>query len=105
MITASQCQATLNGSLTCQPCVAPFSVQGLVNHLVELIVTEDEAFYLLDKLVFRRLLHYLHPELTSKDIPHCTKICQEVLACSVQAESNVKETLQVHPAFACQVMC
>ena len=53
MITASQRQATLNGSLTCQPCVAPFSVQGLVDHLVELIVTEDEAFYLLDELVFR----------------------------------------------------
>ena len=102
-ITASQRQATLNGSFTCQPRVAPFSVQGLVDHLVKLIVTEDEAFYLLDKLAFHRLLHYLRPELTSKDIPHRTKICQEVLARSVQAESNVKETLQVRPAFACQV--
>ena len=95
MTTPSQRQTTLDGSFTRQPCVAPFSSQGMVDHLVQLIVTEDEAFYLLEKPAFRQLLLYLQPTLTDRDIPHCTKIREEVLTRSVQAKSNVKATLQV----------
>ena len=95
MTTPSQHQTTLDGSFTRQPHVAPFSSQGMVDHLVQLIVTEDEAFYLLEKPAFWQLLLYLRPTLTDRDIPHCTKIREEVLTCSVQAKSNVKATLQV----------
>src|SRR5437899_8670023 len=95
MMTPSQCQTTLDGSFTCQPCVAPFSSQGMVDHLVQLIVTEDEAFYLLKKPAFWQLLLYLWPTLTDRDIPHRTKIHEEVLTCAVQAKSNIKATLQV----------
>jgi hypothetical protein len=40
-----------------------------------------------------------------KDIPHCTKICEEVLARSVQAKSKLKAMLQVCYAFVCHVLC
>ena len=83
--------------------MAPFSTQGLVDHVVELIVSEDDAFYLLDKPVFRKLLHYLRPNLAMKDIPHRTKIHEEVLARAVQAKSKMKATLQVCYAFFCHV--
>jgi len=86
-----------------QPRMAPFSTRGLVDYLVELIVSEDDAFYLLDKPAFRQLIHYLRPTLALKDIPHCTKICKEILACAVQAKSKMKATLQVRYAFFCHV--
>src|SRR6266581_974573 len=94
MMTCSQCQTMLDGSFTHQPHIPPFSLQGLIDHLVELIISEDEAFYLLDKPTFCQLLQYLCPTLPSKDIPHWTKIHDEVVTCAVQAEYNIKETLQ-----------
>jgi hypothetical protein len=75
-----QRQTTLDGSFTRQPRVPPFSTQGLIDHLVELIVSEDNAFHLLDKPAFRQLLHYLRPTLLSKDIPTAPKFVQKFLS-------------------------
>jgi len=94
-MTPSQRQTTLNGSLTHQPCVPPFTSKGLIDYLVQLVVTKDEAFLLLDKPAFRDLLTFLHPALNDRDIPHRTKIREETLKCAVQGESNVKASLQV----------
>jgi len=105
MMTASNRQSTLDGMVTSQPRVAPFSTRGFVEHVVELIVSEDDAFYLLDKPAFRRLIHYLRPTLTIKDIPHRTRIREEVLARAVQAKSKLKEILQVRYAFVCYMKC
>ena len=105
MMTASNCQSTLDGMVMSQPHVAPFLTWGLVEHMVELIVSEDNAFYLLDKSAFHQLIHYLWPTLTIKDIPHCTRIREEVLACTVQAKSKLKETLQVRYVFVCYMKC
>ena len=101
--TTSQRQTTLDETFTTQQCVPPFSTRGLIDHLVELIVTEDEAFQLLDRPAFRQLLNYLRPTLPNGDIPHRTKIHDEVLARAVQAKSKVKAALQVHSMFACHV--
>ena len=79
-MTASQRQTTLDGVFTSQQRVAPFSTRGLINHLVELVVSEDDAFLLLDKPAFRQLIQYLRPSLSQQDIPHRTKIREEVLA-------------------------
>ena len=105
IITTSQCQTTLDGAFTTQQRVAPFSTQGLIDHLVELIVTEDTVFQLLDRPAFRQLLYYLHPTLCKGGIPHRTKIHDEVLARSVQAKAKVKAILQVRLTFACHVKC
>ncbi len=104
-MTSSQRQTTLDGSITHQPRVPPFSSRGLIDHLVELIVSEDEAFYLLDKPAFCQLLQYLRPTLPSKDIPHRTKMREEVVTRAVQAECSVKETLQVRSTLVCHVKC
>jgi len=88
-----------------QPRIAPFSMRGFVDHLVELIVSKNDAFYLLDKPAFHQLIHYLRPSLTIKDIPHRTKIREEVLARAVLAKMKPKETLQVRYTytFVCHV--
>ena len=91
--------------LMSQSCVAPFSMRGLVDHVVELIISEDNAFHLLNKPTFCKLLHYLHPTLAMKDIPHCTKIYEEVLACTVQAKSKLKAMLQVCHMFLYHMKC
>ena len=103
MMNARQRQTTLDASFTSQCRVAPFSQQGLIDYLVELVVSEDEAFNLLDKPAFHQLLLYLRPTLASKDIPHRTKIREEVLTCAVHAESNIKAKLQVRSTFVCHV--
>ncbi|KAG2116642.1 uncharacterized protein F5147DRAFT_758226 [Suillus discolor] len=61
-------QATLDASLP--PKVPAFTKSGLMDYIVELIVAEDEAFQLVDKGPFRRLLQYLRPSLSDRDIPH-----------------------------------
>jgi len=103
MTTSSLHQTTLDGTFTSQQQVAPFSMQGLMDHLVELIISEDDAFLLLDKPVFRHLLHYLRPSLRLNDIPHRTKVCGKVLVRAVEAESKVKAALQVCLMFVCHV--
>jgi len=97
IMNASNQQSTLDGTVTSQsqPHIAPFSMRGFVDHLVKLIISEDDAFYLLDKPAFHQLIHYLRPSLAIKDIPHRTKICEEVLARAVLAKTKLKETLQV----------
>ncbi len=72
---------------------------------MELIVSEDDAFYLLDKPIFQQLVHYLRPNLAIKDIPHHTRMREEVLAHAVQAKSKLKAMLQVRYTFFCHVMC
>ena len=96
MMSASTRQATLDGMVTSQLRMAPFSTRGLIDHVVELIVSEDNAFLLLDKPTFRQLIHYIRPTLPMKDILHRTRIRQEVLAHAVQAKAKLKATLQVH---------
>jgi len=99
--TASNRQTTLDGVVMSQPCTAPFSTRGLIDHIIELVVSEDDAFYLLDKPAFHQLIHYLRPTLSPKEIPHRTKIREEILACAAQAKSKLKATLQVcHAAHA-----
>ncbi|KAJ7857121.1 hypothetical protein B0H14DRAFT_3448096 [Mycena olivaceomarginata] len=48
----------------------PFSCQGFLDYLVEMMVTEDDGFMLVDKGPFRRLLRYCRPSLKESDIPH-----------------------------------
>ena len=45
----SQCQTTLKASISHQPCVPPFSTQGLIDYIIELVISEDDAFQLLDR--------------------------------------------------------
>jgi hypothetical protein len=95
LTTNSQLQTTLEGSISRQPRVPPFSTHGLIDYIVQLVVSEDNAFQLLDRQSFRQLLHYLRPMLHSKDIPHRTKIREVILERAKQAEGRVKFVLQV----------
>jgi hypothetical protein len=54
-----------------------------------------QAFQLVDKGSFRRLLSYLRPSLLDKEIPHRTKLRTEVLERASAVEGRVKEKLQV----------
>lgn len=91
--TASAVQQTLDRSLVPKP--PQFTKAGLTDYIVELIVAEDEAFQLVDKGPFRRLLQYLRPNLSDQDIPHRTKVREEILARARSAVQRVKEKLEV----------
>ncbi|KAK7025717.1 HAT family dimerization domain-containing protein [Favolaschia claudopus] len=87
-------QSTLEGFATKTP---PFTSEGLVDHLVELMVTEDDAFRLVDKAPFRRVLHYCRPSLKESDIPHRTKMRGEILTRASEAEDRLREKLSKIP--------
>ncbi|KAM6489570.1 hypothetical protein JOM56_014989, partial [Amanita muscaria] len=56
-----QKQTTLDGVVTRQPRPPAFTTDGLLDYIIELVVSEDEAFQLTDKKPFCQLLTYLRP--------------------------------------------
>lgn len=52
-------QGTLDNSISRTPRLPAFTTDGLLDYIVELVVSQDEAFQLVDKEQFRRLLTYL----------------------------------------------
>lgn len=86
-------QGSLDGIVNRQPRPPSFSTAGLLDYIIELIVEEDEAFQLVDKGAFRRLLMYTQPSLSERDIPHRTKVQQEILLRASGAEVKVSEAL------------
>jgi hypothetical protein len=42
-------QGMLDATFACQPCMPIFSMQNLLDYVVELIVSEDKAFWLIDR--------------------------------------------------------
>ena len=52
-----------------------------------------QAFQLVDKGTFRQLLMFTRPSLSEKDIPHQTKVHQEILLQARAAEVKVCEAL------------
>ncbi|KAK7034322.1 HAT family dimerization domain-containing protein [Favolaschia claudopus] len=73
--------------------IPQFTSAGLLDHLVELMVTEDNAFLLVDKAPFRRVLQYSRPSLKESDIPHRTKMRAEVLERASEAEDRLRARL------------
>ncbi|OJA11406.1 hypothetical protein AZE42_13443 [Rhizopogon vesiculosus] len=90
-------QGTLNGIIVHQPRAPAFTTSGLLDYVVELIMCEDKAFQLVDKGPFRRLLTYLQPSLSDKDIPHRKAVCNEILKKAEATEVRLKEILKDIP--------
>ncbi|KAF5380029.1 hypothetical protein D9615_006171 [Tricholomella constricta] len=86
-------QGSLNGIVTREPRMPAFTSAGMLDYVIELIVSEDKAFQLIDKGSFRRLLKYLRPALSDKEIPHRTKLRQEILRRAQDIEVRICERL------------
>ncbi|KAF7371689.1 Dimer-Tnp-hAT domain-containing protein [Mycena venus] len=82
-------QTTLNGFETKIPA---FTMAGMLDHLVELVVSEDNVFRLVDKGPFRLLMHYMRPSLQETDLPHRTKMTSEVLKRTKKVEASLMMT-------------
>ena len=57
----------------------------------------NKAFQLVDKGPFRRVLTYLRPSLSDKDIPHRQTLCNEIINKANLSEARLKELLKVRP--------
>ncbi|KAJ6522148.1 hypothetical protein B0H19DRAFT_1277472 [Mycena capillaripes] len=64
-----------------------------------MMVTEDDAFMLVDKGPFRRLLQYCRPNLKESDIAHRTKMREEILKRTEEAEERLQSKLQASFTF------
>lgn len=89
----AETQMTLDASLVLRP--PAFTKDGLLEYIMELIVTKDEAIQLIDKPAFQYLLQYARPSLTEKDIPHRTKLTDTIKARATSIVQTIKEHLVV----------
>jgi hypothetical protein len=69
-----------------------------------LIVGHFQAFQIVDKEPFRRLLKYLCPNTPDKDIPHRTKIKESIMEQANTVVDIIKERLAVCYSFCIEVM-
>ncbi|KAJ8457093.1 hypothetical protein ONZ45_g18454 [Pleurotus djamor] len=91
-------QTNLDGVVSHQPRMPPFTYDGLVDHLVEFIASQDEAFRLVDQPAFRQLLKYLRPTLKDDDIPHRNTIRTQVIERAAAVEVKIKAVLKDLPS-------
>ena len=95
----------------------PFSMDGLVDYLVELVVYEDKvnlpdsrsiwtlltniikAFQLVDKGPFHHILMYLRPSLSDKDIPHRQTLHNRIINKANLSKAWLKKVLEVSLAI------
>ncbi|THU75180.1 hypothetical protein K435DRAFT_308294, partial [Dendrothele bispora CBS 962.96] len=64
-------QQSITAFTVVQPGPMPsFSLEGLLEYIMELFVDSDQAMLLIDRPSFRRLIFYLRPKLTERDLPH-----------------------------------
>ncbi|KAG1816121.1 uncharacterized protein BJ212DRAFT_1481190 [Suillus subaureus] len=84
-------QSTLDSSLALK---APmFTKAGLLEYIMELVVTEDEALQLINKPAFCNLLCYVCPTLAESDVPHCMKLMETIKARAVEVVNIIYEHL------------
>lgn len=94
-------QGSLDNIVTRQPHGPPFSTDGLADYLAELVVCEDKAFQLVDKGPFRRLLMYLRPSLSDRDIPHRQTLRNIIINKANLSKARLKEVLKVRLSTRC----
>ncbi len=94
----------------------PWTSKGLLEHIVELFVTEDEvihflvsiiirwlrlanflsqSFQLIDRHAFRCLLIYQRPKTKESEIPHWTKLCKVILEKVQEVQSWIEEPFKI----------
>jgi hypothetical protein len=69
-----------------------------------LIVGHFQAFQIVDKEPFRRLLKYLRPNMPDKDISHRTKIKDSIMDRADMVVDIIKKWLVVRYLFHIEVM-
>ncbi|KAH9168616.1 hypothetical protein EDB89DRAFT_1909195 [Lactarius sanguifluus] len=67
--------------------IPTWSKQGLMEHVIQFVVEDNQLFLVVEKLSFCNMLRYLHPNMKDLDIPHRTKLQDEVLGATCSADS------------------
>jgi hypothetical protein len=69
-------QVSLDGFMQHIP---TWTKQGLMEHIIQFVVEDDQSFLVLEKPSFRNLLRYLRPNMKDSDIPHRTKLREQIM--------------------------
>ena len=69
----------------------------LLNYIIK-------AFQLIEKGPFHRILTYLRPSLSDKDIPHHQTLCNEIINKANLSKAQLKELLKVRLIACCTRM-
>ncbi|KAG6912948.1 hypothetical protein DXG01_010873 [Tephrocybe rancida] len=71
--------------------VPKWTSEGLLDHIMEFIVSNNQAFRLIEKKSFRGILKYQRPSTKESDIPKRTKLQEEIIYKSKVVEMRLKE--------------
>lgn len=86
--------------------------EGLLGHIIELLVTADlvrkvlpllyyydldllQPFQLVERQSFRGILKFMYPGIKESNIPHCTKITQAIQEHAAIVQERLHEEMQV----------
>lgn len=113
-----QDQKTLEGWAVAK--VPQWTKEGLMEHIVELVVVDDQvrnakliyvllkftltprgtqAFSVVDRMAFRRLLKFQRPATKDADIPHRTSVAKAVHAKSYKVKDILKDLFAVSVVY------
>ncbi|KAF8799820.1 hypothetical protein BYT27DRAFT_7217371 [Phlegmacium glaucopus] len=98
-------QSNLDSIITREPRQPPFTTNGLMDYIVELVVREDEAFQLVERDGFHSLLRYCRPSLSDKDIPKRKTVRAEVIRRAQLAEEKVLNALKGWTTREHDILC
>lgn len=59
--------------------ILTWTKQGLMEHIIQFVVEDDQSFLVIEKPSFRNLLRYLRPNMKESDIPHRTKLREDIM--------------------------
>lgn len=104
-------QQNLDGFLKSVP---KWSKEGLLEHIVDFVVSDDQVslhysyfafncfltvlvqpFQIVEKTKFRALLRYQRPAMKDSDIPHRTKLREEIIAKADEAIERLRAHFKV----------
>ncbi|KAN0138441.1 Ribonuclease H-like domain containing protein [Lactarius tabidus] len=77
--------------------VPQWSKAGLMEHIVELVVVDDQAISLVDRAAFRHLLLFLRPTIRDCDIPHRSSIAKAIHDKAHKVRETLKELFSSVP--------
>ncbi|PPQ85072.1 hypothetical protein CVT26_005196 [Gymnopilus dilepis] len=77
--------------------VPKWSKEGLLEHIIDFVVSDDQPFRIVEKSSFRALLTYQRPAMNDSDIPHRTKLREEIVYKAEVAIDRLKEHFKTIP--------
>jgi hypothetical protein len=88
-------QSDIGSFLVTTPQLPPWNREGLLSHVCEWVVLDNQSFSVVEKESFKALLHYQRPSMIPRDLPSRTTVTDEIYAKSLHVKGLLTEKFRV----------